>query len=232
MMKLEELVLKPQTREQLQALASGEMIFPADGKTGLLLYGTNGTGKTTTARLLPALLEPAISAQRTGTASELNDLNNDWYDCEQGENGAQLIVQLRRLLSVCAFSASGLRYIVLDEVDNLTRPAMSSLKTLMNTSFAVFVLTTNNLSVIERGVISRCHVLDFNAAPVSEQVRWAEQWLAQQGFSATAAVQDLVEACEGDMRDLRTDLQQLVRVLRKQQSPTACDTTNTQKVAR
>jgi len=227
-MKLEELVLKPQTREQLQALASGEITFPADGKTGLLLYGTNGTGKTTTARLLPALLEPAISAQRTGTASELNDLNNDWFDCEQGDNGAQLIVQLRRLLSVSAFfSGSGLRYIVLDEVDNLTKAAMSSLKTLMNTPFAVFVLTTNNLSVIERGVISRCHVLDFNAAPVSEQVRWAEHWLAQQGFSATAAVRGLVEACEGDMRDLRTDLQELVRGLRKQQSETACETTNT-----
>ena len=227
-MKLEELVLKPQTREQLQALASGEITFPADGKTGLLLYGTNGTGKTTTARLLPTLIEPVISARLRDTASELNDLNNHWYDCEQGENGAQLIVQLRQVLSTSAFpGGSGLRYIVLDEVDNLTKAAMSSLKTLMNTPFAVFVLTTNNLSAIERGVISRCHVLDFNAAPVSEQVRWAEQWLAQQGFSATAAVRNLVEACDGDMRDLRTDLQQLVRVLRKQQSETACETTNT-----
>ena len=144
-MKLEELVLKPQTREQLQALASGEITFPADGKTGLLLYGTNGTGKTTTARLLPTLIEPVISARRRGTASELNDLNNDWYDCEQGENGAQLIVQMRQRLSTSAFGGSGLRYIVLDEVDNLTKAAMSSLKTLMNTPFAVFVLTTNNL---------------------------------------------------------------------------------------
>ena len=56
-------------------------------------------------------------------------------------------------------------YFVLDEVDNLSPDAMKSLKSVMNIAGTVFVLTTNNLNKVERGVQDRCHMVEFNAAP-------------------------------------------------------------------
>jgi DNA polymerase III delta prime subunit len=57
------------------------------------------------------------------------------------------------------------RYFVLDEVDNLNPDTMKSLKSVMNIPGPIFVLTTNNLNKIEKGVQDRCHLVAFNAAP-------------------------------------------------------------------
>jgi DNA replication protein DnaC len=42
-----------ESRQLIEDIVSGVMPFPFEGKTGILLYGTFGSGKTTLARLLP-----------------------------------------------------------------------------------------------------------------------------------------------------------------------------------
>ena len=203
---LDDWVLKAETRRTLDLLISGALQVPADGKTGLVLCGTNGTGKSSVARILPALLEPTISQQRTGMASQSNLHSSHWFSCEQNANGTKLTTQITERLRNGSWNDSKLHYIQLDEADNITPPAMKSLKNVMNSQWGAFILTTNNISAIERGVVSRCHVLDFDAAPEAAQMEWAEQWLAHEGLCVPANLPQIIKACGGDMRELRTDL--------------------------
>jgi hypothetical protein len=39
-----------------------------------------------------------------------------------------------------------LRYLIFDEVDNLSKLAQGSMKTMLNNKRAVFILTTNNIA--------------------------------------------------------------------------------------
>jgi hypothetical protein len=49
----------PADSQILELILCRQMPFPFGGKTGILLYGTWGTGKTNLAELLPELLETA-----------------------------------------------------------------------------------------------------------------------------------------------------------------------------
>ena len=47
------------SKDILKQILDGKLPFPAFGKCGILLHGDYGTGKTTTACLLPELIERA-----------------------------------------------------------------------------------------------------------------------------------------------------------------------------
>ena len=49
----------PADKRTLELILSRKLPFPFGGKTGILLHGTWGSGKTTLAELLPELLETA-----------------------------------------------------------------------------------------------------------------------------------------------------------------------------
>ena len=52
-----------QSRLLIEDIVSGELPFPIGGKTGILLYGAHGTGKTTLARILPEVIEQGQTGQ-------------------------------------------------------------------------------------------------------------------------------------------------------------------------
>ena len=53
-------------------------------------------------------------------------------------------------------------------MDTLSRAAQQSLKSALNTRHAVFVLTTNHISQLDRGMLDRCVLVEMNAASVSQ----------------------------------------------------------------
>ena len=59
---------------------------------------------------------------------------------------------LETMVSTTSLNVSGLHYVILDEVDNLTKLAQQSLKSVMNTKRAIFILTTNNISSLDKGM--------------------------------------------------------------------------------
>jgi len=131
--------------------------FPRDRALSVLLAGPQGTGKTTLAKLLPDAIEKAKFGEAAASNFTLNS-------CISGEYGLQALASIRRTVArVNIFSSSKRHYFVIDEVDNLSPATQQDLKSLLNNPNGVFVLTTNHLSVLDRGLIDRCTLVDMPA---------------------------------------------------------------------
>ena len=74
----------------------------------------------------------------------------------------------------------------------------------MNIPGCVFILTTNNYTDIEPGVISRCQCIAFNAAPASSWLPLARRILSDSGLTGISDEQLLavIETGKGSARDI------------------------------
>ena len=188
-----------ESRLRIADLVSGAEPLPAHGKSAVLLYGVSGTGKTTLARLLPSAIEQGRWQQEL-VMPEL------FIACQQGHTGPQVMSLIDRQLSKVSLNCSGLHYLVLDEVDNLSKQAQQSLKSALNTTHAVFVLTTNHVSELDRGMLDRCVLVEMNAASVTQLAPIARA-VATAGHAVLndTDLQHLVSACNGSLRNVITN---------------------------
>jgi hypothetical protein len=81
---------------------------------------------------------------------------------------------------------------------------MSSLKSAMNKPDTIFVLTTNNFSRIDMGVVNRCIAVNFNAAPATAWLPLVKNVIADCGGHAVEdeLLLQLIDTCEGSVRNI------------------------------
>ena len=210
----DDFVLKAQTQSKLHAILEGTINFPANGVTGLILYGIPGSGKTTMAELLPGWIETAkktnyLLKNNVGQIVDLTQASYISQACAQGQNGSAIIQNIQNSTNLMSFNLSNLHYVILDEVDLLTPAAIASLKAIMNQTSVVFILTTNNLNKITTAVQNRCHLLDMNAPPHLGWVTKIQNIYQQSNLlpPPAATITSIVSAGNGSARSILSDIE-------------------------
>ena len=136
----------------------------------------------------------------------------EFIGCQQGFNGPQVMTLIERILSKTSFNASGLHYFILDEVDNLSRLAQQSLKSALNTDRGIFILTTNNISELDKGLKDRCVLVEMNAAPVSSYLPLAKSLISDMGVvMSDIDLLPTISAANGSLRNLIHNVERLAR---------------------
>lgn len=192
-------------RETVEGLADGSFGFPSSGKNGILLYGTYGTGKSALAKILPNIIEKNSGGEEAFVT---------YVEVAQGgDNGAAVIERIKAQTKLIVLGNT-YHYFVLDEVDNLLKESMLSLKVAMNTGAknSIFVMTTNNLSKVDGGVINRCKLVEFNAAESADWLPKVHGILADYGVTGIddELLLEIIEPCEGSARDILEATRELI----------------------
>jgi DNA polymerase III delta prime subunit len=196
---------KNEDRDFLESLITGTTPFPSSNKYGLLFEGHVGIGKSTLARALPNYMETAHNGGLANWCYE--------YNIKSGLNGAPLFEDIeKKFENHHVFNRC--RYIILNEVDRLTKASMGDLKSLMDTSSksTVFIMTTNNIRAIDVAVRSRSHAISFNNILPSAYLPLLKRVMAdyQVGIYTDQDLEKLVRVQQGDVRNILCGAQQMI----------------------
>lgn len=206
-------------KRTLELILSRKLPFPFGGKTGILLHGTWGTGKTTLAELLPELLETAYSGTwdiGVGVgqmpAPEPSHTQTEVFRCGGGLSSTtiiQTVSNFNNRMPVWHFSKHD--YFVLDEVERLTIGAQQSLRSPMGLKRCMFFLTTNYLTKVDPGIVNRCHLIEMNQVTAPNAYVPLGQSILQNmgvgtGVVSAAELQGIAAKARGSLRDYTHDV--------------------------
>ena len=101
---------------------------------------------------------------------------------------------------------------IAQQVDNLTKLAQQSLKSAMNTHRAVFILTTNNISELDKGLKDRCVLIEMNAGAPEEYLPLAKEIARNKNVVLNDEVLlEAISLANGSFRNLNHGLKRLAR---------------------
>ena len=152
----DDIVLEPLNRQLFQNILNNNY-FP-----NLLFYGPPGTGKTTTIMNLISEYNNRYNKNSKGSVIHLN---------ASDERGIDIIRnQIFQFVKSNNFFNNGLKFVILDEVDYMTKNAQHALKYLLQTtSYNVrYCLICNYISKVDTSLKNEFISIRFNQLPSSD----------------------------------------------------------------
>lgn len=180
----------------------------------LLLNGSRGTGKTTTARILAAALNCEVPPEPCGHCPSCKAIFDgtslDVLEIDAASNG--LVDDIRQLRSQVMYSVGGRhRVIILDEVHSMSPAAFNATLKMFEEPIldTVFVLLTTEPRCIPETVMSRCMPFTFRRIGIADMVERLTYICEQEALDVEPALLHLIaERADGGMRDAIMTLDQ------------------------
>lgn len=183
------------TAARIEAYASGAL------SDSIILWGPNGTGKSTLARILVSEIGGVDGQRETKSYEELVNMND-------------LRGYLMQAASMARFTTSGKYFLLLEEFDSETKK-MEKLWTAMDAcgDSLMTIITTNNLMKIHQSLRSRLTTIELPALLPTSVLKRAQHILQGEGIVLpTPQVQYYLESM-ATPRDLRKYMQVLDQII-------------------
>ena len=103
------------------------------------------------------------------------------------------------------FAAFGsYHYFILDEVDLLGKEGMESLKAVMNKPRTIFIMTTNDISSVDKGVVNRSYVIHMMEAKPQDWLPLVKRVIVAIGapLPPDASLIPVIASCKGSAREI------------------------------
>jgi DNA polymerase III delta prime subunit len=179
--KFENIVLDENNRELFQNILS-KKYFP-----NLLFYGPPGTGKTTT---IINLISEYQTKNGIPSKSQVIHLN------ASDERGIDIIRnQINQFVKSMSLFDRGLKFVILDEVDYMTKNAQQALKYLLQTCVynVRFCLICNYISKIDESLQNEFICIRFNQLPKKDIQKFIRSICDQEAISLTDSNIDTIQ---------------------------------------
>ena len=198
--QFDDIVLDPYNKKILKNIIDTSY-FPH-----LLLYGPPGTGKTTTIINLIHAYQDKLHNRNKGLLIHLN---------ASDERGIDIIRnQISNFVNSKPLFKTGMKFVVLDEVDYMTKNAQQALRYLLqNTSHCVrFCLICNYISRIDEGLQNEFLKLRFNQLPEKDIL----------GFLRTVSVNEDLHLSEATLSNIqklfKSDIRSMLNYMQSNQN--------------
>jgi replication factor C subunit 3/5 len=187
----DNIVLDPANRTLFTNIIANEY-FP-----NVLFYGPPGTGKTTTIINLIREFQIKCNQRQQGTVLHLN---------ASDERGIDIIRnQIQQFVKSNNMFESGLKYVILDEVDYMTKNAQQALKYLIQSSrYNVrFCLICNYISKIDASLKNEFICIRFNQLPKPEIYRFIKSVASNENIQLSDdVIASIQEMYNSDIRSM------------------------------
>jgi len=179
-----------------------EQILDKNYFPNILFYGPPGTGKTTTIINLINEYQTRYSRPNKSNVIHLN---------ASDERGIDIIRnQIHSFVKSMNLFETGLKFVILDEVDYMTRNAQQALKYLLQTTTTNvrFCLICNYISKIETSLQNEFICVRFNQLPKSDIFQFIQRIATNEGIKISDnAIQTIQHMYRSDIRSMINFLQ-------------------------
>ena len=187
---LDEVIMDSETRDFFKGyLERGDLC-------SMTLSGAAGIGKTTLARVLTETLENC----------------DPRYINASDENGIDTVrTKIKNIMDMQSIGG-GLKVIILDEADGLTKDGQNCLRNMIETDLedTMFILTCNDVSKVIDPITSRCPIINISYT-LKEAVYRSLEILKSEGIDVSVYAEQAVGIVKQHFTDMRSIIHKLER---------------------